>query len=81
MPNEAEWWLCEGGGLICSHCGCFFDEDFGEPRPTRCKKCNFKMTGVNMEYEIDTSGKLVIGLRYAKEDEIPRWLKEEQRKR
>ena len=78
MPDKAEWWLCEGGGYFCSHCGCFFDDAFAT-LPMICEKCNSAMTRINMEYEIDTSNKLVIGLRYAKEDEIPHWLKKQQR--
>ena len=41
--NIAEWWINECGGYLCSNCGCFHDDYFGDELPDHCPKCNSKM--------------------------------------
>lgn len=75
--RKAEWWINEDGGLLCSKCGYFFDDAFGESLPDTCPKCKAEMNGVNEESEVDRNGRLLFNGRYAEEKYVPSWLKGE----
>ena len=81
MDKKAEWWINECGGVLCSNCGAFHDDYYGEPAPDSCPRCNSKMT-VNNEMYVHKEGRLSLihSSYYIDENEYPDWLLNSRKK-
>lgn len=74
MSANAEWWINECGGVFCSNCGLYFD-DYYEPAPETCPKCNSQMTeDTEMYVHKELRLSRLRSCNYIDENEYPDWL-------
>jgi hypothetical protein len=76
MGHKGEWWPNECGGMVCSNCGTWHDDYYGENPPDVCPKCKSIMTineDIYVHKELRISRKF--DAYYIDESEYPEWLK------